>query len=1624
MSYGFLSNRVKRRDQSGITSDRYEFLGLDQAEPDLGDPLIGPSSVTANPFTGDVTNLYFVASDGSGSRYWTKQTDVVAGGVITPGSITVRDEGVVVGSVNQVTDINFVGSGVTITSPASWVGAGSSSVDIQISVTDVTGAGNAGNIQYKGSSGFLEGSNDLFYNSSTQRLGLGTAIPTQKLDVRGNVFVSGIITANSITANSFTVDNFKINEEVLQFIVTSDAVGIGTTQPIATLDVRGTANITGVATIATVSTPRLLATNANISGVTTTGSISIGTTEVISSARQLKNIASLDAVTLATIESAIAAAPNTFNDLNVTGIGTIQSLRSPNASFTGVTTTVSLNSDFATIGIATITGLGVTTITSGFSTSTNSWVSGVSTITTADINVALVDRVEATSIGIGTTNPRQELDVVGDIRLSGAIYDFNGSSGSSGQVLISNGTSPVAWGSPGSIVAGSATSVTITDTNTNGYYYLTFVPGKTGNQGINIDGSWLVYNPSTNNLGIGSTTPKVELDVVGNANITGIATFGNINIQGLTRLNSGIVTTINRNTVVIDSFDTSQFRSARYSLQITTDGRLIPGTGSVSLLEGGTNYSPGVYEDVPLISSNGIGTDGKATIVIQPEATLGITSSHSGLFFTNSSTIGIETGQTIYFDKTVFVSDRDDSTITALTLSSGVGYTVFPTVSIDSPIIAGNPVQGVGVGSTAEVRIDSLKVSNVVLNSGTGLVATTIPTVSFASPVGVGTSATGLVGFGISTITVTSSGSGYYSIPSVVVSGNATAQVSGIFVSSIDINNIGSGYTAGNFPVAITVGAPAIGVNTARITQSSFSIANDFTISSAGTGYTAVPTLTVSSPSIGVNTATVTCTLGITTFTVGAGGSAYGSSPSLNLSQTPTGFLSRVGLGISDYLIQVNGGSGYGGGATVTFNAVGGIGTGAQAEFQAAPGGVLQDFVITNPGYGYTVPPTVTVTGAGVGAAVTIRTMVVTDVTVIEDGYGLTSVPTATLSNPTTQISDLVVSRQGTVGIATTTRLSSIVISNQGTLSIASTTIISGISTFTPLQYIKTGNLDQASDTSITGINTDNIRVGQGVTGTYVSTGTTVTAVLPSEVYISVGTTNLTAVASNTFYFNDNIFESVQVGQGVTGNFISAGSTVVSIGASTVRLSLPAFNTGVSTNTYYFGPIQTVAGIGATTIITGITTTSIVVGQGVTGTNVPSSTLVSGIGTNNTVTISQATTHTGLTTQTFYFSTLSSIVGSGASVTPLLGIGNVTVVGYGTGYLNTPGIAVTANNGITGGGGIVTTRSLGITTGCLSITNAGTGYTNVIPSVTFGSPTGAGSTTTGTLGIGVSAITVTSQGSGYTSSKPTITFSGGSGGAGLAATVTNIVISGVSISNAGYGYTAADLPLTPTFSNVGLAGSTGFGIYSVTVTKPGLGYTVTPTVSISTSATLGSASNATITPTLGYDSSYDLSPGPGYGGVQVYYIQPQSANTFRISTNSNGTGPIVLGYSTSNSPSAIVGGEVTSVTITEPGSGYLIGDTIQFQNSSFDISYDTNVGVGFSFVVANTYEDFQVSDILMLQTVGSATSETHIIEYAGISNQESLGEYSSDISGMFARLKFTPTHANNTVKLSRTSITN
>jgi hypothetical protein len=81
-------------------------------------------------------------------------------------------------------------------------------------------------------------------------------------------------------------------------------------------------SVSGITTLGIASATNLTAQQLNVYGIAAVGSLNIGTTQVISSARQLQNIASLDATTTATIESAIQNAPNTFTDLQVSGLST------------------------------------------------------------------------------------------------------------------------------------------------------------------------------------------------------------------------------------------------------------------------------------------------------------------------------------------------------------------------------------------------------------------------------------------------------------------------------------------------------------------------------------------------------------------------------------------------------------------------------------------------------------------------------------------------------------------------------------------------------------------------------------------------------------------------------------------------------------------------------------------------------------------------------------------------------------------------------------------------------------------------------------------------------------------------------------------------------------------------------------------------------------------------------------------------------------------------------------------------------------------------------------------------------------------------------------------------------
>ena len=125
----YLSGRQKLRASNRLTEDRYQYLGLDQAEPNLADPLTSPGVPSG-------TQYQLVAVAGyDGRRYW-----VPVGGAVIPGAITVFDEGTPVSSASSITQMNFVGAAVTaqvsVQSPSGHPGIAATVTVVPVTVGD------------------------------------------------------------------------------------------------------------------------------------------------------------------------------------------------------------------------------------------------------------------------------------------------------------------------------------------------------------------------------------------------------------------------------------------------------------------------------------------------------------------------------------------------------------------------------------------------------------------------------------------------------------------------------------------------------------------------------------------------------------------------------------------------------------------------------------------------------------------------------------------------------------------------------------------------------------------------------------------------------------------------------------------------------------------------------------------------------------------------------------------------------------------------------------------------------------------------------------------------------------------------------------------------------------------------------------------------------------------------------------------------------------------------------------------------------------------------------------------------------------------------------------------------
>jgi hypothetical protein len=136
----YLSGRVKIAGTEALSSDRHLYVDPGQVEPNLG--YVGEKSI---PLSSKYYNLITVENGGTYDRYWQEQS-------FSPGSISIYDEGTLIGVANSITQLNFVGS--AITAVASGTLSTITVSVVAISSTPPTGA-NAGDLWWDSDYGDL-----------------------------------------------------------------------------------------------------------------------------------------------------------------------------------------------------------------------------------------------------------------------------------------------------------------------------------------------------------------------------------------------------------------------------------------------------------------------------------------------------------------------------------------------------------------------------------------------------------------------------------------------------------------------------------------------------------------------------------------------------------------------------------------------------------------------------------------------------------------------------------------------------------------------------------------------------------------------------------------------------------------------------------------------------------------------------------------------------------------------------------------------------------------------------------------------------------------------------------------------------------------------------------------------------------------------------------------------------------------------------------------------------------------------------------------------------------------------------------------------------------------------------
>ncbi|MCW9054563.1 MAG: hypothetical protein OQJ98_01105 [Candidatus Pacebacteria bacterium] len=366
---------------------------------------------------------------------------------------------------------------------------------------------------------------------------------------------SGAVDVGSLTVGGEVITGgLTVGTDGIVFVSSSGNVGIGTTSPYAKLSVVGevvAANFTATSTSATSTfNGALLATRAptlphtfSVWSPGASGSNYADASLVINPASSVADGNLITASVGGSVKFIVDAEGGVFTN-SLTSVGGVTLSTTTAATFTveGNTTLGDSVSDVTTInGTLTVTGqTSVSTVDGNFGVGTTSpWarlsVAGVSngtdplfTISTstasATSTAVLVDANG--NFGIGTTSPSATFAVEGDAYINGVITTDLTTSG----IVDFSGTGTTTFG--GDIEVQGLSAINYLETP---FIYATSTTAtSTFAGGLAIETTGLVYDYSTNRVGIGTASPSQSLDVYGKIAQNGLQMLYNANAGGYT----------------------------------------------------------------------------------------------------------------------------------------------------------------------------------------------------------------------------------------------------------------------------------------------------------------------------------------------------------------------------------------------------------------------------------------------------------------------------------------------------------------------------------------------------------------------------------------------------------------------------------------------------------------------------------------------------------------------------------------------------------------------------------------------------------------------------------------------------------------------------------------------------------------------------------------------------------------------------------------------------------------------------------------------------------------------------------------------------------------------------------